>query len=177
MSGVVHDLVQLATQAATIKHHHPAPTFTYSEGHDRMAWTKKPGHLPTTCDCSSFITLLAYMAGTFDPNGLNFNGTGYTGTILSNPANKLVHAADVLPGDLVVYGAGTGDHVAIITEVKTGGDLVTVSMGCNEDPSYVWVNKPKANPVQGMAVDGRTPQRFVRIRTERVRPALTWVLP
>ena len=147
--------------------------FTYSEGADRMAWLKAPGKLPVSCDCSSFATMVYYMAGAPDPNGLGYDGQGYTGTLLSNRSNVHVMAKDVLPGDLVVYGGGSGEHVAIVTQV-TNGDIMTVSMGQQGDPWWCWVNAPKHNDAKGLPVDGRTPQTFLRCLTNQVRPQIVW---
>lgn len=67
----------------------------------------------TKTDCSSFTTLVFKAAGAGDPNGsaYNYNGYGYTGT--------LVHigewTTDPLPGDLAFYGGtkSVPGHVAI----------------------------------------------------------------
>jgi hypothetical protein len=70
---------------------------------------------PMTMDCSEAVTCLCKWAGLRDPNGLRFNGKGYTGTMLDhlphyhNPANALA-------GALVVFGPGTGEHVAMVLE-------------------------------------------------------------
>jgi len=144
--------------------------FEYSEGSNRMSaigvWPLK---FPITIDCSAYCTWLAWVSGAPDPNGLNFDHEGYTGTFLSHEEHialfaknaKGVLVEEVIPGDYVVYGPGTGEHVAFIVEVH-GEDILTVSMGENGDPSYVWVNAPKTVPSQGHPVDGRLPQTFLR---------------
>lgn len=63
-------------------------------------------------------------------------------------AGHEVSLADLEVGDLVIYGAGTGDHVAVI--VGTGPDPMTVSMGKNGDPRQYRVSQ-----------DGR-PHRYFR---------------
>lgn len=173
MTDVRHLLAPLAIESVHEQHRVNPKAFTYSMGTNRMQWVHAPGKLPVTCDCSSYVTMIYYMAGAPDPNGLNFDGQGYTGTLLSNKANRHINKADVLPGDLVVYGGGTGEHVAIITEVMPNGDLVSISMGQNGDPSYVWVNAPKGDR-KAMAIDGRTPQTFLRCLTDRLRPPVAF---
>lgn len=51
------------------------------------------------------------MAGLKDPNGLGYNGFGYTGTLIQN--GKRVSASNLKPGDLVFYGRHGISHVAI----------------------------------------------------------------
>lgn len=114
-----------------------------------------PLHLetPMTTDCSGFATLCYKEAGAADPNGLGYNGEGYTGTLLSHAekAGKIItDLSHARPGDLIVYGPGTGEHVAII--VESGPDPLTVSHGQESDPSYVRVSQ-----------DGRQPQRILSL--------------
>lgn len=77
-------------------------------------------------DCSQFATQVLRWAGLKDPNGLDYDHAGYTGTMLShlprytNPARGYV-------GSLVVYGPGTGDHVSMIG--SPGPDPLLVSHG------------------------------------------------
>lgn len=139
--------------------------FTYSEGDDRMsAIGTKPGTLPVTCDCSAFVTLCYYWGGAPDPCGLGYDHEGYTGSLLGHDNHiglitknaKGIDKVDVLPGDLIVYGPGTGWHVAMI--VVAGIDPITVSMGEDGDPHFVKVSQ-----------DGREPQTYLRCET-RLRP-------
>lgn len=70
---------------------------------------------PMTMDCSEAVTCLCKWAGLQDPNGRGYNGSGYTGTMLEH----LPHyhrAGNALPGALVVFGPGTGEHVAMVLE-------------------------------------------------------------
>lgn len=102
--------------------------------------------LPLTTDCSGFATLCYWRAGAPDPNGLNYNGSGYTGTFLTR--GKQVTKAQARPGDVVVYGPGTGVHMAVI--VEGGTDPLTVSHGQERGPELVRVSQ-----------DGRLPQTFL----------------
>ena len=74
----------------------------------------EPNHLPLTTDCSGFATLCYKWAGAPDPNGLSYDGQGYTGTLLSHMHHIQQH--EVEPGDLVVFGGGTGHHVCVVLD-------------------------------------------------------------
>jgi hypothetical protein len=115
---------------------------------------------PITTDCSGFVTLCYYLAGAADPNGLGYSHYGYTGTLLSHGTK--ISPSMVQPGDVIVYGPGTGWHTAVI--VEAGKDPMTISMGQEGDPSYVKVSQ-----------DGRLPQTYLRFRTKRVHPLIKFV--
>lgn len=70
-----------------------------------------PPHFPTHEDCSSFATWCYWVAGAPDPNGLGFNGQGYTGRMIGHGSET----RDPRPADLVFYGHSHGDinHVAL----------------------------------------------------------------
>ena len=143
--------------------------FIYTEGAQRMEEIGQwPLKFPISADCSAFVTLLANLCGIPDPNGCHYNHTGYTGTLLSNQANHHIPAAQVQPGDVVVYGPGTGWHTAIVIEVH-GPDILTVSHGDSHGPSYCWVNHPTTVPNRGIGADGRNPQTFLRLNQTVVR--------
>jgi cell wall-associated NlpC family hydrolase len=134
---------------------------TYSEGSQRMSSVHRRGVLPFVSDCSGFVTAMYAWANAPDPNGLNFDGEGYTGTELNHGQHLALWTRngqntdlkDILPGDVVVYGPGTGWHTALI--IEGGPNPLTVSMGQNGDPSYVRV-----------AQDGRLPQTYLRFNTK-----------
>jgi cell wall-associated NlpC family hydrolase len=89
--------------------------------------------LPLTTDCSGFVTLCYYLAGAPDPNGRGYDGSGYTGTMLD-------HLAPIAPdearrGDLVVWGAYPGRHVALVLE--PGDDPLLASHGAERGPLAV----------------------------------------
>ncbi len=98
--------------------------------------------LPLTTDCSGFATLCYRDAGAPDPNGLGYNGQGYTGTLL----NHGVAVDHPQPGDLVFYGPGTAYHVAVV--VEAGPDPLTVSHGEESGPEYVRVSQDNRQPVR-----------------------------
>jgi hypothetical protein len=73
---------------------------------------------PITMDCSEAVTLLFRLAGLKDPNGLNYNGAGFTGTLLEHlpRCGSLDQAHE---GALVVFGAAPGTHVCMVMEHDT----------------------------------------------------------
>ena len=90
-------------------------------------------HLPLTTDCSGFVTLCFFLAGAPDPNGLGYSGEGWTGTLMRNLAR--IDRAAARPGDLVLWGAYPGHHVAIVLEA--GADPLLASHGQERGPIEV----------------------------------------
>jgi cell wall-associated NlpC family hydrolase len=86
--------------------------------------------LPLSTDCSGFVTLCYWLAGAPDPNGLGYDGQGYTGTLLR--AMQSVAQDWIGPGDLVVWGAYPGHHVALVLE--PGDDPLLCSHGQERGP-------------------------------------------
>jgi peptidoglycan hydrolase-like protein with peptidoglycan-binding domain len=92
----------------------------------------KPPWLPSRWDCSSFVTNCYYAANVPDPNGRNYDGLGYTGTLMSN--GRQIVKTELKPGDLIFYGYnrytrpgfpyGSPNHVALFV-----GDGMVLSMG------------------------------------------------
>src|SRR5487761_1876494 len=66
------------------------------------------GHI--TCDCSESVTLMFRLAGLRDPNGLGYDGEGYTGTMLTH-LPIFTEGGKVHEGPLIVLGPGTETHV------------------------------------------------------------------
>lgn len=67
------------------------------------------GHrLPQTMDCSENATVCYKRAGAPDPNGLGYNGLGYTGTLARQ--GRAVTLNEARPGDLVLYGEPWPHH-------------------------------------------------------------------
>jgi cell wall-associated NlpC family hydrolase len=147
MTDVRSNIVAWAKWAAA---HHDK--FNYTQGPNRMSNIGKPGLLPVYADCSSFVTLCYNWAGAPDPNGMSYNHTGYTGTLLSH--GKKIALRDVQHGDVIVYGGGTGEHTALIVGVDGNNNPLTISHGQQGDPSYIHVNQ-----------DGRKPQTYLRFST------------
>lgn len=89
-------------------------------------------HLPVWNDCSEFATKAYKYAGAPDPNGNNYNGSGYTGTLATHGR----YASRAQPGDLVLYGpAPTYEHVAIYI-----GNGRVISHGSEPGPYLLPVN-------------------------------------
>ena len=134
----------------------------YSEGPNRYANLNRRGILPYVGDCSSTVRNYYNWAGALDPYRLGYGvPEGYTGTELAVGAH--IDVAQVLPGDAVVYGPGTGWHTALVVE-RVGENILTISMGQQGDPSYVWVRPPTC-PSRGHGCDGREPVTFLRFST------------
>jgi len=89
--------------------------------------------LPLSTDCSGFVTLCYYLAGAPDPNGLGYDGHGYTGTLLQ--AMSSVVRETVKRGDLVVWGMYPGHHVALV--LVPGDDPLLCSHGQERGPLAV----------------------------------------
>lgn len=103
-------------------------------------------------DCSESVTLLCRLAGLADPNGLGYNGAGYTGTMLAH----LPHYSDPFNagvGALVVFGPGNGDHVCMVRRI--GHDPVLFSHGQERDPAFIRFSVERAYH--------RSPARFLSI--------------
>jgi hypothetical protein len=92
----------------------------------------QPEKLPLHTDCSGFSTLCYRWAGAADPNGGNFAGA-YTGTMLTHCRH--IPKAAVQPGDLVIWGAYPGHHVALVLE--TGSDPLLCSHGQEKGPCAI----------------------------------------
>lgn len=56
--------------------------------------------------------MVAKWAGAPDPNGAGYDGSGFTGTLLSHLPH--IEAQDAKQGDFIVYGPGTGEHVVML---------------------------------------------------------------
>jgi hypothetical protein len=113
-------------------------------------------HLPFTTDCSGFVTMMAKWGGAPDPNGLGYDGYGFTGTLLDHlPHTDREHARR---GDLVVYGDGTGEHVVMLLQnVANHPDPSIVSHGEEGGPSRYLLSK------ESSFFDVGTRKRFLRM--------------
>ena len=86
--------------------------------------------LPLTTDCSGFATLCYFLAGAPDPNGLEYDGHGFTGTLLERMES--VPPIAVRRGDIVVWGEYPGRHCAVV--LVTGDDPLLASHGQERGP-------------------------------------------
>jgi hypothetical protein len=117
----------------------------YSEQADRMNWLLRPrGALPISTDCSGYSRLLYWLANCADIMKLGYKVlAGYTGTELSAEEHiamlvknaRGVTVENIRRGDLCVYGAFPGKHVAVVYEL--GPDPLMASHGKPGDPSLV----------------------------------------
>lgn len=117
---------QIAKRAAVVKaakavydYHNKTGRMHYTQSSLRMTIVRKklrpPFHNVLFEDCSSFATGVYWIAGCPDPNGLGYNGFGYTGTLARH--GKVVSLAQSKLGDLVFYGTGpVWSHVAVISD-------------------------------------------------------------
>lgn len=111
------------------------PLVHYTEGHLRMYGVRnhiRPPRFPSYEDCSSYATWCYWVAYAPDPNGLGYNGYGYTGTQVQHGRNISINQAK--PGDLVFYGGSfwLPGHVAIYV-----GNGMVISHGSEIGPLYL----------------------------------------
>ena len=112
----------------------------YTQGPGRMflvrnrvkdpAWLYR--HQAFSEDCSSFATWLAYTAGVPDPNGLGYNGYGYTGTQAARGSR--VWAATAPVGAFNFYGGSFPYRHVTVRVTKSGR---CISHGSSAGPSLV----------------------------------------
>lgn len=117
----------------------------------RMNHLGKPPSSDFTCDCSGFVTSAFYWAETHskftvsDPNGLAYNGYGYTGTLLGNNRTRRVPLdRKFYVGDMGLYGPSLSDtrHVVICRKDGTlDGDMraIWTSHGSELAPYSVYL--------------------------------------
>jgi hypothetical protein len=111
----------------TVANNHAA---TYSEGAERLYSLTHPYTLPFISDCSAGVTDMFRWGGARDPNGLNYGGDPYTGTLIAH--GKLIAAKSVRSADVGIIGPGTGWHAVLVTQ--GGSDPMVWSMGEQGDP-------------------------------------------
>ncbi len=109
----------------------PMPTRTIRRGH-LLAALLRPGGI--TMDCSESVTLICRLAGLRDPNGLNYDGEGFTGTLLKY-LKHYPSAKEAQAGALVVFGGGTGEHVCMVYEHSDTNPKL-FSHGTEADPKF-----------------------------------------
>jgi hypothetical protein len=99
----------------------------------------RPPFVPPRMDCSEFVTVCHFVGGAPDPNGRNYDGFGYTGTLVSHGVP--CSSRELEPGDLAFYGltmnrspafpVGSPTHVALYD-----GDGGVYSMGSSPMGHY-----------------------------------------
>lgn len=113
----------------------------YSEGSQRMSAVGRRFISPIVADCSAFFTVIYNWAGAPDPNHLDFDHEGFTGTLLSAGEHVSmfrkngIHKGylDLLVGDAIVFGPGDGRHVVMVIDPHSSDPLVA-SFGHPGDP-------------------------------------------
>jgi hypothetical protein len=92
--------------------------FVYTETAERsQMFNLTPGEIPPGgihADCSQFYSSVERWAG-----GTICNDTDYTGTLLEK--GQLVDPTNVRSADCVIWGPGTGEHAAMLTDHDEGG--------------------------------------------------------
>lgn len=99
---------------------------------ERLRTPAQLKQLPRDADCSEHATDAYAYAGGPDPNGNDFDGTGFTGTMLAHCRH--IPRAQAKPGDLVVFGPGSGRHVVVLLEPGTTADPLVCSHGQERGP-------------------------------------------
>jgi hypothetical protein len=84
-------------------------------------------------DCSQAMTLIAHVAGAKDPNGHGYAEDGFTGTLLHGC--QAITRAQARPGDMRIFGRGTGHHVCMV--IAPGGDPLLFSHGQEAGPLQI----------------------------------------
>ena len=121
-------VVEAAQHALQRQQNNPS-TYEYSETRP-MPSSLLSGTLPIRIDCSAFATLCYKASGAPDPNGLGYNGTGFTGTLEKHGQVT----SKPQPGDLAFFfpGQGPGGSFGHVTVYI--GDGKVISMGVPGDP-------------------------------------------
>jgi hypothetical protein len=106
--------------------------FTYAEVRPIPYTRYQDRTLPIDTDCSGYVSCCYYCAGAPDPNGLKYDGAGFTGTLLTNLPH--INKADAKPADLIVFGAYPGIHVVMLKDSGSTSDPLVFSNGSQGDP-------------------------------------------
>lgn len=84
---------------------------------------------PISIDCSGFVTACYKVAGLHDPNGLGYNGAGYTGSLIAHCTK--ISEGDAGPGDLCFFGSSESSTTHVNIYVGNGQ---SISMGSQGEP-------------------------------------------
>ena len=113
--------------------HEPSIHYLQSRPFDVDAFKKRK--VPMSADCSATTTMIYRDAGRPDPNGNDYDGTGYTGTLRAHTPEADGGVDSLKVGDFIVYGPGSGAHVVVVYE--PGADPLTWSHGQEAGPILV----------------------------------------
>jgi hypothetical protein len=91
------------------------------------------GHI--TMDCSESVTLICHLVGLRDPNGLNYDGAGYTGDMYDHLPHY-ENVADGHPGALMIFGVDPTDHVCMVMQ-RNGENPWLFSHGSESGPLHI----------------------------------------
>jgi cell wall-associated NlpC family hydrolase len=141
--------------AALFCHYH-ADEIDYSNSRGQVLkdeFRHPPPAVPSTLDCSAFVTYCYAVAGCPDPNGSSYSGGISTATLWPNGiliGGNSVKSTKLEPGDLVFYlhdgppVGGNSEHVAIYID-----DDTVASHGSQDGPKLqTWNQMDK--PVYGV---------------------------
>lgn len=99
---------------------------------ERMTWIQVMARLRSggtiTGDCSGMVSDMFDWAGLRDPNGLGFDGFGFTGTVMDH-LPRFTDTADVHLGTIGVYGTYPGVHEIMFLEDYQGDQTRIFSHG------------------------------------------------
>jgi WD40 domain-containing protein len=70
--------------------------------------------VPATLNGTTFVTWCYWQAGAPDPNGNDYRGPSWTGALLAH--GRRIEESAARPGDLVVFGSGSGQLAALVVE-------------------------------------------------------------
>lgn len=139
--------VRAAMANGLLRCEHSNPQIHYSQARPYHHLGISPEH-GFTADCSSIVTWAFFWASdqsniaVRDPNGLGWNGYGYTGTLL----NENIHAVvpedhKVFVGDMCLYGQPWHTkHVVICRQGGTRATSIWTSHGSESGPVSVRMN-------------------------------------
>jgi hypothetical protein len=122
-------------------YHKDQITYSHVRGRDYLSECKAPPIIPSSMDCSAYVTYCYDIAGCPDPNGRSFDGETTTGTLWSHGTiigDTNVKESALQPGDLIFYAydgplkGGDSEHVAIYIS-----DGMVVSMGSDSGPLVI----------------------------------------
>lgn len=122
-------------------------------GRDYLQECKIPPYVPSSLDCSAFVTYCYDIAGCPDPNGKSFDGETHTGILWGNGTivgDTNVKDSALEPADLVFYAydgplhGGNSEHVALYIS-----DGMVCSMGGEDGPLVLGI-RDETKPLFGV---------------------------